>query len=346
MDIKNVFNFWRTNKLSSTQTQALDGGDIDNHDMDYDCGITSFESTKEELTEGLVNSMYQRVFADAVTETKINGVSDSLINSGVFFDYFYDYVKSKGDYKLYVKRVGSNIIAMNKSKVDETFEEVIIKEGFKKTKYSATLLTYSQLANYILQNIKNGDLANFLTFKKVGFNTMFDITTNQIGGEEYANMVETKTKQLETQLSNIQEALSNKGKSSIMMIDKEDNIELIKIDYTEIEKNINGIFSTIALVTGLPISYLTGILSSSLSGNHYGELVLKKDSIFNFFKVEVIPFLEGLKINYNRVDMSILKKASNFIDVIKELPDAVKIMLIEDSGLKQDIINYYKNNKS
>ena len=346
--VKKVTNFFSVTKVVPTQTQHLHNNYQEQEDntletITYNCGVDNFQNSLKTLTTSLVDTLYARVFVDSLKTNKINGISNELISSGVFFEYYLDFVKSNSQYKLYVKRQNNTIIAINNTKIDDTFEELQIVKNYTSNKYESTVMVYSQLSNYIISNIKKGDIANFLVFKKNCYNSLFNLDTN-VGGSEYSLMVDTKQKQVQEQLSNISSSLLDSNKSSMIMIDKEDDLSLLAIDYSAIEKNIDGIFKTISLVTGLPDSYLSGKFSSSLSGNHSGDLEAKIDSINGFFKGEIIPFLNILGIENEKITDNTYK-ILKVLDIIKDLPEETKKEVINQLNIIDEIKLFYNNLK-
>lgn len=310
--------------------------------LTYNCSF-DYLAQLDTISINLVDELYARVFVDSLKDNNIIGISQELIDSGIFFTYCLDFIKSNNDYKLYIlKNKKNEIIAINKEKVNDNFEEIDIKKEGNYKKYAVTLFVYKQLANYILANVKNSEISNFLVFKKNGYNELFDISSNS-GSAEYQEVTDNKVTHFSNQLQAIQNTLANQTKQPILMIDKEDSMEKIEPDYSKNEKNIEGIFKQIALVTGLPDAYLSGKFASSLSGNHSGELEAIKSSIFNFFRAEIIPFLSALGIENNKkAQMKQFIKINNMLELIKDLPDTIKQEITVSSGLQQDIIDYYK----
>jgi len=349
--VSKITNFFKiTNAVkNTTKIENFNCGDNSNTEevdiLTYDCGYSYIDS-RDNLANNFTDNLYKKVFTDSLKYNNILGVSQELIDSGIFFKYCLDFVKSNNDYKLYIKKSNNNeIIAINTIKIDNTFIELEIKKEYQDNKYELTVLAFKLLSNHILAVMKNSEISNFLVFKKNGYNSSFDMNGN-VGSEEAKFNVEVKSNLMQEQLTNIQRVLLDSSKQSILMIDKEDSIENIKNGYADNEKVLDGIYREISLITGLPPAYLGDKLASSLSGNHSGELQIIKDSIFNFFKAEILPFLNTLGIKNNEKEqINQFIKINSMLELIKDLPDVTKQNIITSSGLELDIINYYKGVK-
>jgi len=290
---------------------------------------------KSILAVNLLNDLLKRVFTDGLELIELKGISKNLIEEGILYDYFIDYMKSNTDYKIYIKKLRNEIIAMNKDMVDETFEELIVKPV--STRYYSMLAMFEVLANYIISAYKESEISNFFIFKKDGYNSLFDFKDVEMSNQ-YQDMQKFKVNYFTEQLDNLEASLKKTNKESIVLIDVKDDLKLLEVKYENIEKNLDNIYKLISLVSGLPDNYLTGTFKSGLGDSHSGELEATNKGILSFLKSESIPFLRALGIKTEQTKLSIFQKIRNNIDLINALPEEKKNLLFDEK-----VINNIKN---
>lgn len=350
---KRITNFFTTTNVVATQTQIAKFGEgCDNtqnqevnYHLEYNCGEDDYQNSLEFLATDLTDNIYRRVFVDALQYYSLDGVSEELIKSGLFLDYYLSYLKSTGSYQIYIKKSKNIIIAISDSKIDDSFEEIKL-DKVSANKYKLTKNACKVLANFIIATSKSADLTTFLAFKKEGFNDLFDITaSNENAGEEIREIGSLKIKHMKEQLTAIQKALSNQGKSTILMMDAKDSMETIEVKYQDVTPNLEGIYEVISQVTGLPNSYLTGKFASSLSGNHSGDLEAVQRGIFNYFRGEITPFLQLLGIKTKQLEDLLNKKIKSMLLYMYDAPEEIKKQIWIESGAVNDIVQKYKEVK-
>lgn len=294
---------------------------------------------KNILAEQLLNDLLKRLFTDAIALVQLSGITKELIDEGVLFERFIDFMKSDKEYNLYTKKNNSGdiyIIVCNEVK-DLELDKVVIYPSSHR--YYSMLSMFEVLANYIIATYKNTEISNFFVFKKDGYNQLFNLNETNISSEamEYQD---SKNAYFQKQLNNLEESLTSQGKESIVLIDSKDELALMEVKYENIERNLDNIYKLISLSSGLPDSYLTGTFKSSLGGSHSGEIQATRNAILSFLKAELLPFLRMLGVALMDSNISILERIRTNIDIISVLSEEQKAELFNDAFL--DIKNEIK----
>jgi hypothetical protein len=95
--VSKITNFFKITNAVKNTTQIENfncGGNSNTEEVDiltYDCGY-SYVDSRDNLANNFTDNLYKKVFTDSLKYNNILGVSQELIDSGIFFKYCLDFV--------------------------------------------------------------------------------------------------------------------------------------------------------------------------------------------------------------------------------------------------------------
>ena len=228
-------------------------------------------------------------------------------------------------YNQYCKSLEENIKVITTS-IDYSTEDEQICLLFNNNKLSHLLDVLFQIQFNIFSGMNTGaSMSNAVLFQKYGLNTANPNLRDRMRAD--LNLVKQALKSFNTNFG---------------LIDSEDKLTLIQPIKDTYSEYIKVIDSMIASATSLPISYINGVLSGSLSTTGEGDIVQTDHALKNFYNMYIKDYINilCLIINYDFTKISFMNDVTGrFTDFAQYIPNLETTNLLPERRKKEILYN-------